>query len=379
MKVENIIIVTCFVATAVSLSGCSHSSEKHEEESDEKHHDEIVFTTQQAKAAGMMLEEVTKGEFCNVIKVSGQIEETFGGEQTIAATADGIVTFANSSMAVGSSIGAGQTIASISSRNIQNGDPLQKMKSEYESAKREMTRSEELVKEKIISQKEYEQARLRYETARAAFMGTALSSYPAGVRVSSPVSGFVKSLPVKPGSYVSVGDPIAVITRNRRLQLRAEVPESEFGNLNSVVSANFRPAYGERIYKLSELNGKVVAKGKTTDGESFYVPMVFEFDNIGDFVPGSYVEVFLIANTRKDVMSLPLSALTEEQGVYYVYVQAKGEQEAFLKKEVRTGQDNGERVEILSGLDVGDLVVVKGAYQVKLAASSTSVPEGHSH
>ena len=123
----------------------------------------------------------------------------------------------------------------------------------------------------------------------------------------------------------------------------------------------------------------MVAKGKTTDGESFYVPMVFEFDNIGDFVPGSYVEVFLIANTRKDVMSLPLSALTEEQGVYYVYVQVKGEKEAFLKKEVRTGQDNGERVEILSGLDVGDLVVVKGAYQVKLAASSTSVPEGHSH
>ena len=78
-------------------------------------------------------------------------------------------------------------------------------------------------------------------------------------------------------------------------------------------------------------------------------------------------------------MSLPLSALTEEQGVYYVYVQVKGEKEAFLKKEVRTGQDNGERVEILSGLDVGDLVVVKGAYQVKLAASSTSVPEGHSH
>ena len=79
MKVENIIIVTYCVATAVSLSGCSHSSEKHEEESDEKHHDEIVFTTQQAKAAAMMLEEVTKGEFCNVIKVSGQIEETFGG------------------------------------------------------------------------------------------------------------------------------------------------------------------------------------------------------------------------------------------------------------------------------------------------------------
>jgi multidrug efflux pump subunit AcrA (membrane-fusion protein) len=43
------------------------------------------------------------------------------------------------------------------------------------------------------------------------------------------------------------------------------------------------------------------------------------------------------------------------------------------------GQNNGERVQILSGLKNGDKVVTKGVYQVKLAATSSVMPEGHAH
>ena len=63
----------------------------------------------------------------------------------------------------------------------------------------------------------------------------------------------------------------------------------------------------------------------------------------------------------------------------YVFVQVPGEPDAFLKKEVTTGEDNGERIEIISGVKAGDIVVTKGAYQVKLAATSSVIPEGHTH
>ncbi|MGL4326473.1 MAG: efflux RND transporter periplasmic adaptor subunit, partial [Tannerellaceae bacterium] len=41
--------------------------------------------------------------------------------------------------------------------------------------------------------------------------------------------------------------------------------------------------------------------------------------------------------------------------------------------------DNGSEVQILSGLKPGEVVVTKGAMQVKLASMSSAIPHGHSH
>ncbi|MDD3077401.1 MAG: efflux transporter periplasmic adaptor subunit, partial [Proteiniphilum sp.] len=70
-------------------------------------------------------------------------------------------------------------------------------------------------------------------------------------------------------------------------------------------------------------------------------------------------------------------AITEEQGLYFVYIQLH--EDAYKKQAVTMGQNDGERVQILAGLKQGDNVVVNGVYQVKLAATSSVIPEGHSH
>ena len=51
----------------------------------------------------------------------------------------------------------------------------------------------------------------------------------------------------------------------------------------------------------------------------------------------------------------------------------------FKKREVTIGRENGESVEILSGIKAGETVVTQGAMQVRLASMSGSVPEGHTH
>jgi multidrug efflux pump subunit AcrA (membrane-fusion protein) len=71
------------------------------------------------------------------------------------------------------------------------------------------------------------------------------------------------------------------------------------------------------------------------------------------------------------------SALTEEQGLYFVYVQIQPD--AFLKRQVTLGATNGERTEVTSGLAVGEKVVTRGAVNVKLASASGSIPEAHHH
>jgi RND family efflux transporter MFP subunit len=362
-------------------AGHAHDENCREDDNDnrgaETHTDEIAFSKAQADAAGLEIQTVTPGTFSQVIKTSGQILSAQGDEATIAATSNGIVSFANPSISEGAAVRAGEAIITVSAKNLPEGDPAAKAKIAYETALKEYQRAEGLVKEQIISTKEFEQTRLRYETAKTAYEAQSFNVTASGVKVTSPISGYIKNRLVNQGDYVSVGQPIAVVSQNRRLQLRAEVSENYFKSLKSIGSANFQTSYDNTVYKLSGLNGRLLSFGKASGGQSFYIPVTFEFDNIGDVVPGSFVSVYLLSNVQNDVISVPVSALTEEQGLYFAYLQL--DEEGYQKQEVTLGQSNGDRVRILSGLKAGDKVVIQGVCQVKLAAVSSVMPEGHSH
>lgn len=342
-----------------------------------EHIDEIAFTKKQAEAVNLKTEVITPASFQYVIKTSGQIQAPQGDEQTIVATSNGVVSFSNASIVDGTPVKAGESIVTISAKNLQEGDPALKAKIAFETAEKEFKRAEGLVADKIISAKEFEQTRLRYETAKNTYEAQASNVTATGIRVTSPISGYIKNRLVNQGEYVTVGQPIATVAQNRRLQLRAEVSENNFKFLRSVNSANFKTTYDNVTYKLSDLNGKLLSYGKASNSNSFYIPVTFEFDNVGDIIPGSFTEVYLLTQPKENVISIPVSALTEEQGLNFVYLQI--EDDAFKKQEVTVGQNNGERVEIIKGLKRGDKVVTNGVYQVKLAASSSAIPDGHNH
>lgn len=355
----------------------SSSEESHTQGDGHEHGDEIFFSKEQSEAVGLVVQSIKPELFHEVIRTSGQIQAAQGDEATVVATTNGIVSFPGQSVIEGSAVAKGGTIVTVSAKNLYEGDPVAKAKIAYETALKEFKRSEGLVKDKIISAKEFEQTRMRYENARTVYEAQAADVTVAGVKVTSPFSGYVKSRLVGEGEYVSVGQPVAVIAQNKRLQLRADVSENYFNALRKITNANFVVSYNNKVYKLSDLNGRLLSFGKASDKTSFYIPVIFEFDNRGDIIPGSYVEVFLLAAPESDVISIPVSALTEEQGLYFVYLQI-GEEE-FLKREISVGAGDGEKVKVLSGLKQGDNVVIKGAYQVKLAANLSVVPEGHSH
>jgi RND family efflux transporter MFP subunit len=375
------IILSILIAIAMTLSGChQHKSDDH---NDHQHIDDnsaenlIHFTIEQADAAGVTVETISPDTFRQVIKTSGQVLSAKGDEATISATANGIVSFSKGNIASGTAVNAGESIVTISSNSLPDGDPIAKAKIAYESALKEFERASNLVKDQIISEKEYEQTRLIYETAKMNYEAQASNYSANGVRVTSSLSGFIKNLYVNVGDYVSVGQPIATISQNRKLQLRAEVSEMYFSDISSINDANFKMAYDNKLYKLSELNGKLLSHGKASEGESFYIPITFEFDNTGNIIPGSFAEIFLLSTPQLDVVSAPVSAITEEQGLYFVYI--KIDDEHYIKQEVTLGETDGARVVILSGLEDGDRVVTDGVYQVKLAATPSAIPEGHVH
>ncbi len=352
------------------------STESHSGDEHEKHAGEIHFTHEQAEAAHLELETVKPAPFRFVLRASGQIQALQGDEQTIVATSNGVLSFASSSIIEGTAVRKGETFASISAGNLQDGDPVHKLKLAFETAERDFRRAERLVADKIISDKEFNQTRMQYETAKAAYEGQAGNYTGKGTNVTIPLSGYIKSRLVAQGEYVSVGQTIAVVTQNRRLQLRADVSESNYRHLRDIQSANFRTAYDDSVHSLDNLNGRLISYGKTATGGSSYIPVTFEFDNVGDFLPGAFADVYLLSAPKENVLSIPVSSLTEEQGLKFVYLHITDD--IYKKQEVTLGLNDGIRVEVLHGLKAGDKVVTRGAYQVKLASASTAIP-AHSH
>ena len=335
--------------------------------------DEIILAPHKAKAAGVASMEIQPKSFRQVIKASGEVQAAQGNESTIVANVAGVVSFQRS-VTEGMQVGKGATIMTISASKLQDGDPAERARIAYEAAKADFDRASRLVESQIVSQKEFNAIKEKYENARIAYEALSKNQTKGGVAVSAPMGGYIKNLLVKEGDYVSVGQPLATVTQNNRLFLRADVSERYYKYLNNITSANFKTPYDNQVYELEALNGKLLSYGKSAG--SFYVPVTFSFDNKGEVIPGSFVEIYLLSKDMENSIVLPVEALTEEQGLYFIYIQKC--EESYKKQEVKLGASNGKEVQILSGVQPGDKVVVKGAYHVKLASASNALP-AHSH
>lgn len=393
MKINRILAIA--IASAVMLTACGHHDHDHDHGHDHGHshshgHDHIeaehdhdhedgviVFSEQQAEMAGLETETLALGTFAEVIRVSGQVSAAQGDEAAIVARTSGIVNYTRDHLSEGSEVRNGEVIARISAENIAGGDVIAQSNLALATAKAAFERAQRLIADSIISQKEFEKAQLEYESARLA--ANAGNGGKGGASVASPLKGFIKQVLVKQGEYVEAGQIIATVTKSCNLQLRAEVPERHFSSLTKVRSANFKMGYDDVARSLDELNGHLVAIGKIANEGSAYIPVTFEFSNTGSVVPGSFADIWLIMQNRENVLSIPVSALSEAQGVYYAYIQHDDDDDHFERRELRIGASDGLRVEVLSGLSVGDKVVVKGVSQVKMAGATGVIPDAHNH
>lgn len=352
----------------------SHESVEHNHNHNEQVHaensDEIAFSEQKAKYFGVKTEKVTKGTFNDIIKVSGQIMPSQSDESVISAKSSGIIKL-NSNAIEGKQLSAGTSIGQISSHNVAGGDANEVAKINFEAAKRELERITPLYEDKIITEREYNQAKQTYAQAKAALSGNS----GAGSNAACNISGTIAKIYVKDGEYVEIGTPIALVSKNAKLILRADLPNKYAPMLSSIKTANFKPAYTETVYDLAEMNGKIVSNRNLSIVTPGYIPVNFEFTNNAGIVAGTYAEIYLIGTSKDNCITVPLSAITEEEGYFFVY--EKVHHDAYTKKEVKLGMNNGTDVEILSGLHEGDDIVTTGAVFIKLSQAAT-VP-GHSH
>lgn len=361
-----------------------HEGHDHAAETGEKGHDEdshkgiVVFTAAQAKAGGVEVKEIQPGSFSGVIRTAGEIMAAQGDERSVPATVAGIVSYAAGTLTPGAPVGAGQALFRVSAKGISTTDNTAALRATLSSAEARLKRAETLLADKLITQTEYDLIFGEVAAARGA-LSTPATSAVSGATATSPISGYLTECLVRPGDYVAVGTPLALVSTNRKLQLRADVPQRYNGELKQIRGANIViPSDKDRTLALGKYDAKVVSYGRSgTSTNSLYMPVIIEFNNPGGLTSGTPVQAYLLTEGRSGVISVPRTALTEEEGVYFVYIEVSPEH--FRKQRVETGLSDGVSTEIVEGLKGGERIVVKGATLLKLAANSGKAPQGHTH
>ncbi|MBK7335000.1 MAG: efflux RND transporter periplasmic adaptor subunit [Saprospirales bacterium] len=340
---------------------------------------EISYLKEQAWKIDFANQPVRRKEFARVVKTSGVFLPSPGGEETVVAKTSGLVSLAGSGLFAGSLVKQGQVLFTVSSQKLTDRNtPLQirEAASELARARADFERNQKLFDERLLVEKDYLQSKNALENAEARLASLSGNYEPGGQLIRAGRQGYLKSLLVADGQYVETGTPLAVLSENKRLSLRVDLSPTVYQKAGAIASANFKFADG-KLYSLQELNGRLVSIGKSAE-QTMFIPVFFEVDNRQGIFPGAYVEAFLQTNAQTRALVIPLSAILEEQGNYYCYIQTAGE--SFEKREIRPGGNDGKEVEVLSGVREGERVVTKGAYNIKLATASGTLPaHGHEH
>lgn len=345
-----------------------HESEAHEEKSD----DEITLNPGVAERFGVATEIVKTAPFADALKVSGEILSAPTDAAVVVAPTAGILTFMPG-IDRGVKIGAGAKIATISASGVTGGDQNLAARAALDAAKRELDRLKPLYDERLVTASDYNAALRAYEEAKAGFSSAAQTG-----AITSPINGIIVSIDAARGQYVEVGTPVATVSSTARMTLRTDVPQRYYNRIADFKDALVKLPYSDKSVRIGDLKGSRTSAGaNVATSTPGYIPVYFSFDNDGSFVPGANAEVYLQSSEDNDIISVPLSALSEQQGLYYVFIRL--DEECYRKIPVKTGRNNGSRIEILSGLNAGDEVVVEGTTTVRIAESSGAVPEGHSH
>ena len=372
-------------------SECHHHDHDHKHEhahnhGHEHHHEPgitlVAFTEAQGKKVGLELEEVVARPFGQIIKTSAQVLPSQGSESEATAIASGVITYSNPSLVEGSAVKAGQTLFTIESSGMADNNMkvrYQEATANYNAAKVAYERKLQLAENKIVSQSDLEQARATYEAAKAVYDNLKSNFSPKGAVVRAPISGYVQSINVTNGGYVSAGQSAATITQTRDLQLRAEVQPRYYSYLKHIQGANIILPGVNHTYTLEELGGSLVSYGKSTHADSPLVPVIFRIRNVGSLLSGSFVTAYIVTQSDREALTVPNESIVEEMGNYFLFVKVhEGEYE---KRLVTIGATDGLRTEITSGIQAGEVVVTKGASMVRLAQNGAALDPhaGHVH
>lgn len=176
--------------------------------------------------------------------------------------------------------------------------------------------------------------------------------------ITSPIAGVVVGKPTPAGQTVAQGistpQVIMTIADMSQMQIKVQVDETDIGKIKEGQTVSFTvDAYTDKTF-----TGRVVSisKSATTSSNVVYYPVYVNVDNPeGLLYPTMTARVSLHVGERKNVLVVPLSAVKEDKGQKIVQCMINGKAESVP---VEVGLSDEDKVEIVSGLNEGDQIIL---------------------
>ena len=263
---------------------------------------------------------------------------------------------------VGDSVKAGQVLATFAAEMVQADvaqarASLLEAKAHAAEAASNAERARTLQASGALSAQQIEQyttaaqaAQARVEAAQALLQAQQLRLQHTQVR--APDHGVISARSATVGAVVGAGTELFRMVRKGRLEWRAEVTATELGRLRPGTAAQVTAASGASV------QGQLRMVAPTVDPQTRNALVYVDLPAHPDLRAGMFARgEFLLG--QSDALTVPQEALVVREGFTYLFVLGADQRVQRLK--VQPGRRAGERVEILSGLDAGAPVVVRGA------------------
>lgn len=178
-------------------------------------------------------------------------------------------------------------------------------------------------------------------------------------RIAAPFAGRITDRTVEIGQTVRPAEPL--------FGLASFVPLYADVFLSELESRRVRPGQEAEVGLGSEgaenVSGRIVRVSPVVDDATGTVKVTAEINSPGPgFRPGAFVRVRIKTDTREETVLAPKRAVVEESGQTFIFVQ---DGETVTKREVRLGYEDGALVEVVSGIEPGEQVIVAGQGALK--------------
>jgi RND family efflux transporter MFP subunit len=260
-------------------------------------------------------------------KVSGQIEKMLASP--------------------GQEVKAGEVLVQLSVRELQA--KLDQAVASQKQAESDLQRYSTLIQQRVVSQQDFDMVQTRARIARAAVIEAETNL--AYATITAPFDGVITRKLADVGDLSTPGKPLVELEDTKSLRLEADVPEAIVSRIKMgakfTVRIEAQPA---------ELEGVVSEISPAGDPNSRTFVVKLDLPQSEGLRAGQFGRVAIPVG-ETEVLRAPVSAVIRRGQMELVFVVAA--EHAHLRL-VKTGKQIGDEIELVSGVDPGEQVVVEG-------------------
>ena len=330
------------------------------------------------------------------LRAPGIVRPAAGGEVTLTAPADGVVTSARWPHA-GIDVGRGAPLFVLTPRISADTSlaelraDVTELEGELGTARARLNRLRDLLALEATSRRDVEDAETRVKSLSArldaARQGRAAASAvrgggtagPESFRITSPIAGRIAEVTVSPGQFVAAGAPLGRVVRTSPVWLELALQPEQAGVFSQTPAGlSIRRWAGEEPFSVPSEDLRLVSRAPEIRAGTGTVPVVVEIRRGVDLLRlGSRVEAEVLLPRELAGIVIPASSLVDDSGVEVVYVQLEGE--SFDRREVQVEARQGG-LALVRGLAAGERIVTRGGNAIRRSSLlGSGAIEGHVH